>query len=75
VSKVSAGKDMSDIQIQLVNAGLTTQQKIDEINRQKAIDKNFVRVARKAKPGVSPKIWEKYARLKRQASKDLQFVY
>ncbi len=66
---------MTDIQFQLLKAGLTTGKKINTINRQKAIDNEFILVAGKAKPGASPKIWEKYARLKKLASKNLQFAY
>jgi len=75
VSKVSAGRHMSDIQLALINAGLVSSQKINEINRQKAIDTEFVRTAKKAVPGAGRKIWQKYADLKRRASKNLQFIY
>ncbi|OGX06995.1 MAG: hypothetical protein A2Z88_00645 [Omnitrophica WOR_2 bacterium GWA2_47_8] len=66
---------MTDIQLALLSVGLATPQKINKINRQKAIDESFIRTAQKAVPGASPKIWQKYAYLKRRASKNLQFTY
>jgi hypothetical protein len=63
------------LQDALIAAGLTTPAKINSINRQKAIDAEFIRTAKKAVPGASQKIWQKYASLKRQASPDLQFAY
>ena len=83
MSKVSAGKCMN-LQEALISAGLTTQQKINKINRQKAIDEAFTRVAVKALEVLSrgpvrddddQLVVDKYRRLKRRASKNLQFAY
>ena len=41
---------MTDIQLALLSVGLATPQKINKINRQKAIDESFIRTAQKAVP-------------------------
>lgn len=75
---------LSDIQLALVNAGLTNQQKVQSINRQKAIDEAYLRVSAKVKQSgqtdrdgivyynVDDKTMQRYLSLQQQASKQLR---
>ncbi|MCR4280047.1 MAG: hypothetical protein NUV82_01320 [Candidatus Komeilibacteria bacterium] len=67
---------MSDIQRQLLKVGLTTDKKINEINREMAVVENLKRVSKKIESGLAkPADWEKYSRLKRRASRDVKFAF